>query len=189
MTQNGTQAGALAAETRLVKLLGEGDREAFGLLFRRYQGALYRFALRMSGSAAVADDVVQDVFLELIRGRHGYRAEAGPLGPFLYGMARNLVRRSLDGAACQEPDEEVWTDAAIDPLAGLTRAETSERVRQAVLSLPAHYREAIILCDLEEMSYEQASQALGCAVGTVRSRLFRGREMLLQKLQEVRCVI
>jgi len=182
------QTGTDAAETRLVRLLNEGNREAFGVLFGRYQAALYRFALRMSGSPAVADDVVQDVFLDLIRGKHGYRPEMGPLRPFLYGMARNLVRRSMKEVP-EEPGEDGRAGDGADPLAGLNRAELTGRVREGVLSLPVHYREAIVLCDLEEMSYEQASQALGCAVGTVRSRLSRGREMLLGKLREVRCMI
>jgi RNA polymerase sigma-70 factor (ECF subfamily) len=63
--------------------------------------------------------------------------------------------------------------------------ETIARVRKAVASLPENYREAVILCDLEEMSYEEAAQALECPVGTVRSRLHRGRAILLEKLDEV----
>ena len=62
--------------------------------------------------------------------------------------------------------------------------ETVMRVRKAIASLPENYREAVILCDLEEMSYEQAASALGCPVGTVRSRLHRGRAILLEKLEE-----
>ena len=69
-----------------------------------------------------------------------------------------------------------------DVLGDLTRRETIEQVRRAVLSLPAVYREALVLCDLQDLSYDDAAQALDCPVGTVRSRLNRGRGMLAQKL-------
>ena len=69
------------------------------------------------------------------------------------------------------------------PLGDLTRAEVIDSVRQAVLSLPAGYREAVVLCDLEEMSYAEAAIALSVPVGTVRSRLSRGRALLLEKLK------
>ena len=72
--------------------------------------------------------------------------------------------------------------AALDPV----RNETIGRVRQAVLSLPANYREVVVLCDLQEMSYEEAAAALRCAIGTVRSRLHRGRSLLMEKLREFR---
>jgi RNA polymerase sigma-70 factor (ECF subfamily) len=70
-----------------------------------------------------------------------------------------------------------------DPLAELTQAEQLEALNRAVLSLPLRYREPIVLCDLQEMTYEEAAQALGCAIGTVRSRLHRGRVLLTAKMQ------
>jgi RNA polymerase sigma-70 factor (ECF subfamily) len=159
-------------------------------LYAELSGRLYRFAIRMGGSAAVADDVVQEAFLAVIRGTHGHRPELGPLPHYLFGMARNLVRQSLRGRIGQD---EIQEDVAApedqtDPLEGLARSERVDRVRQAVLSLPIHYREVVVLCDLEETSYQDAAAALDCAVGTVRSRLHRGRELLLGKLQEVRCL-
>ncbi len=69
-----------------------------------------------------------------------------------------------------------------NPLADLTRAEGLEALRRAVLSLPLGYREAVVACDLQELTYAEAAEALGCAVGTVRSRLFRGRALLASKL-------
>ncbi len=70
-----------------------------------------------------------------------------------------------------------------DPLGDLTRAESVEKLRQAVLALPPHYREVVVLCELHEMSYVEAAEALGCAVGTVRSRLHRARAMLAEKMR------
>jgi RNA polymerase sigma-70 factor (ECF subfamily) len=71
------------------------------------------------------------------------------------------------------------------PPADLVRSENIERVRQAVLSLPADYREAVVLCELQEFSYEEAAHVLGCPVGTIRSRLHRARTMLADKLREL----
>jgi RNA polymerase sigma-70 factor (ECF subfamily) len=70
-----------------------------------------------------------------------------------------------------------------DPLGDLTRSEVIESVRQAVTALPAHYREVVVLCDLHEMSYAEAAQVMGCAVGTIRSRLHRARSLLIEKLR------
>ncbi|HYG81822.1 MAG TPA: sigma-70 family RNA polymerase sigma factor, partial [Pyrinomonadaceae bacterium] len=73
--------------------------------------------------------------------------------------------------------------ASDDPLGDLTRAEVIDSVRQAVMALPAHYREVVVLCDLHEMSYAEAAEVLGCAVGTIRSRLHRARSLLIEKLR------
>ena len=83
-----------------------------------------------------------------------------------------------------EPDEETPGDT--DLLANLTRRETIDLVRQAVLNLPGVYREAVVLCELQELSYEDASEVLGCPIGTVRSRLHRGRAMLLLILKAMK---
>jgi RNA polymerase sigma-70 factor, ECF subfamily len=166
------------------KLLGrmlEGDEDAFTTLYRRRQGPVYRFALHMTGSAAIAEDVTQEVFLVLLENGRRFDGSRGPLLSFLYGIARNRVLRRIEKERAAEP---VVGDYAgnEDLLDDLTRRETVEQVRCAVLSLPAAYREAVVLCDLENTSYEDAAAALECPVGTVRSRLSRGRTMLAQKL-------
>src|SRR5262249_6661323 len=69
-----------------------------------------------------------------------------------------------------------------DPLGDLTRTEMIEAVRSAILALPTHYREVVILCELHEMSYGEAAEVIGCAVGTIRSRLHRARALLVEKL-------
>src|SRR5438128_9593211 len=84
-----------------------------------------------------------------------------------------------------EADEAQWRTAE-DTLGDLTRNETIEPVRQAVLALPTSFREVVVLCDLHETSYADAAAALGCAVGTVRSRLHRARGMLLEKLKSTK---
>jgi RNA polymerase sigma-70 factor (ECF subfamily) len=165
----------------------KGDEDAFVMLYRRRQPAIYRFAYQMSGSRSVADEVVQEVFLSLIGAKNGYNSSRGTLQSYLYGVARNHMLKLLEKERAFVPMDHATADAelpvAADALTALTRGETIESVRSAVLALPPVYREAVVLCDLHEMSYAQAAEALGCAVGTVRSRLHRGREMLVERLR------
>ena len=178
----------------LLRRSAKGDEDAFAEIYRRYQARLYRFALRMTGSAWAAEEVVQDVFMTLVREPKKYDPQRGALGAFLYGIARNRVMKRLERAPRELPLEN--TDGtcransfATDPMTPAHWAELRERreqVRSAVLELPIEFREAIVLCELEEMSYEEAAHALGCPVGTIRSRLHRGRALLLAKLEMLR---
>ena len=174
------------ADFDLLQRLRAGDEGAFTLLYRRWQGRLFRFALRMCGSQALAEDVTHEVFMALISGGNGFDPAFGPLAPYLYGMARNQVRRGLSRERPQgTPSEapEPIAPAADDPQASLAAKEDVDALRRALLGLPEHYREAVALCDLEQLSYEEAAEAIGCAVGTIRSRLHRGREILAERLR------
>lgn len=172
----------------LVARLQSGDETAFLVLYRRHQGPVYRFAWRLSGSRAVAEDVTQETFLALIHGMGGFDAAAGSLRGYLFGTARNLVFRHFGTARRDAPLDEAQAEPATDqdPLAGLAQAERVEQVRQALQALPLHYREVVVFCEMEEMSYAEAAEVMGCSVGTVRSRLSRGRALLLEKLTAMR---
>jgi RNA polymerase sigma-70 factor (ECF subfamily) len=176
----------------LLSRIAVGDEDAFLVLYRRRQGAVYRFALQMSGSQALAEDVVQEVFLTLIRTPRKYDPALGSVPAFLLGIARNCVLRLLERDAGYVPMENDFEppDAGLsDPVTDLTRAQTIQRVREAVLALPPAYREALVLCDLQELSYRDAAAAAGCPEGTLRSRLHRARALLLEKLRAAgRCL-
>ena len=170
-------------DAQLLARSRKGHEDAFAELYRRRQAGIYRFALQMSGSPAVAEDVTQEVFMLLIRQPELYVPERGSLASFLFGVARNHVLRAIENERSREPlDEEDAPPVQPSVLANLARGEQAEAVRQAVLSLPARYREVVALCDLQELSYEEAAAALDCAVGTVRSRLHRARTLLAEKL-------
>jgi RNA polymerase sigma-70 factor, ECF subfamily len=169
----------------LIGRIAQGDRSAFALLYQRRRSDVYRFALHVGGSATVAEDVTQDVFVTLIH--HAHRYEPGRSGavPWLLGIARNHVRRGLARERHTAPLGEEHSNsvaAGIDPLADLMRREELVRLRQALLELPVRFREAVVLCDLHELNYEDAAAALRCAIGTVRSRLHRGRKRLADRL-------
>jgi len=178
-------------DDELLAKMAAGDAAAFTALFRRRQPQVYRFALHLTGSPAVAEDVTQDAFLTLIKEPGRYVPGRSGVFPWLCGIARNHARRLLardsrmvtlaetdDG----EPDIEMETGAS-HPLEALAQAEQFRDLRRALMTLPLHYREVIALCDLQELNYTDAAVALECAVGTVRSRLHRGRALLAAKLR------
>jgi RNA polymerase sigma-70 factor (ECF subfamily) len=179
-------------DEELLQRMRAGDENAFTALYRRRQGRVYRFVLEISGSAALAEDVTQEVFMALIRDSRGYDPSRGSLAAYLLGMARHHALRFLkrdqtyvpvpQGGDGSRDGGELAPVSDEDPHSAMSRREAIYSVRQAILSLPGHYREAVVLCDLNEMSYEETAAVLGCSVGTVRSRLHRGRALLVQKL-------
>ena len=193
-----TAVTADLADDVLLRRMIAGDEEAFTALYRRRQSAVYRFALHMSGNAAVAEDVVQEAFMTLIRDARRFDPQRGTLGGFLIGIARNHLRRRWEQdrrvvPLLEESDSAGFTSSgngnghhngngirADDRFATL---DAIASVRGAIATLPENYREVVILCELQEMSYEEAAAALDCPIGTVRSRLHRARALLVEKLR------
>jgi len=182
---------ANSTDEDLLQLMITGNEDAFTTVYRRWQRNVYRFALQMTGSRTQAEEVIQDTFMILIQEAERFDTTRGSFSSYLYGIARNCVRRVVgrDRSFVLTSTTEPETAAVItqfateeDPMDELTRSETIETVRQAVSALPVLYREVVVLCDLHEMSYAKAASVLGCSIGTVRSRLHRGRSFLIQKL-------
>lgn len=179
----------------LLRRAAKGDEEAFALLYHRNQAGLYRFALRMTGHPWAAEEIVQDVFMTLMREPRKYDATRGPVAAYLFGIARYRVMKHFERAPRELPLDEPRSDGTQAGAAAVNRftpahwAEQQERaelVRAAVLELPAEFREAIVLCELEELSYEEAARLCDCPIGTIRSRLHRARALLLTKLELLR---
>ncbi len=213
MTQTTDLADAL-----LLRRMARGDEDAFTEVYRQKHPAIYRFALHMTGNPAVAEDVTQEVFMALIRNPKRFDPARGTLGGFLFGVARNHLRkrweqdrrlvafdgdpddlrenasvvgsfhRGASGNGANGNGNGHGTFATGTSWDAFTSVETIGRVRQAVATLPENYREVVVLCELEELSYEEAASALKCPVGTVRSRLHRARAMLVEKLREAHSV-
>jgi RNA polymerase sigma-70 factor, ECF subfamily len=178
-------------DCELLRSMLAGNEEALALLYQHRHGSIYRFALQMSGSKALAEDVTQEVFLFLMREGHLFDPSRGSVSAFLLGVARNHVLRRLRieqqlaplGDDYDDDVPSIHASTELCPLEDLTRAETIESVRKAVLSLPSKYREVVVLCELQDISYGETAEILGCAIGTVRSRLHRARALLLAKLR------
>jgi RNA polymerase sigma-70 factor, ECF subfamily len=181
----------------LLRLLSGGDEKAFIEFYRKHQGVVYRFALQMSGKTEIAEEVTQEVFVVLMKSAKRYDSERGSVAAFLYGIARNFVLRALER---ERPYITVLDDPAgdyasrvlaeHDIFGDLAQNERLETLRKAVLALPPAYREVVVLCDLHERDYAEAAAALGCAIGTVRSRLHRARALLAEKMRaSERCAV
>ncbi len=181
----------------LLSLISRGDEGAFLTFYRRHQGAVYRFALQMSGKVEIAEEVTQDVFMAVMKSPAQYDPKRGSVAAYLYGVARNLVLRCLERdrsyvTVLDDPESEHAERLAGDQdvLGDLTRNERIESLRKAVLALPPAYREVVVLCDLHEMDYAEAAMVLDCAIGTIRSRLHRARALLAEKMRaEERCPV
>ena len=197
-------------DIELLRRLAAGDDDAFLEFYRRHQGGLYRYAMHMCGSPESAADVVQDTFFTLIRHASKYDEEKGAPAAFLFGIARNHLRKlhekegryvplsdelgkglsAAGGSDTWQPNGNGHSQAMHRQgetiLEDLERGQIAELLRDAILTLPDHYREPVTLCDLEGKSYGEAAALLECPVGTVRSRLNRARSMLLDKLRPAR---
>jgi RNA polymerase sigma-70 factor (ECF subfamily) len=181
------------SDAELLRSMLAGDEQAFTALYGRYKGLVYRFALLMSGQASVAEEVTQEVFLALLHNGHRYDPERASLKAYLCGAARNqvllLIKKERPYVQLVEESDEgqelpvAQLISGDDPLGDCARNEANRLVRQAVLALPARYREVIVLCDFQELSYAEAALALDCPVGTVNSRLHRGHALLSKKLR------
>ena len=172
----------LGSDRELMERFRQGDHEAFTALYRAHSPAVFRFALHMTGNHTKAAEITQEVFVWLIHHPSGFDPDRGGLAPFLAGVARQFVRQQqryerrwlpFDNVLRRQPNETFDPGRAID----------AETFRKAIAVLPLRYREPLVLCYLEGYSYEEAATLLKCAVGTIRSRLYRAHELLARKFQ------
>ena len=176
-------------DDELVARIGERDGGALSALFRRRQADVYRVAMLMTGSPAAAEDVTQDVFLTVMHDALRFESGRASVTAWLCGIARNHARRRLERdrrmLPLPEQPEPLIPETVVhsDLLHEMSNAEQIETLRRAILTLPVRYREVVVLCDLQDLSYADAAIALACSIGTVRSRLHRGRALLSAKMQ------
>jgi RNA polymerase sigma-70 factor (ECF subfamily) len=176
------------SETELFQRAMAGDEEAFRALYEKLKRPIFRYAFYMTNSRSAAEEVTQDVFMMLLRQGNRFDSSQGDLGAFTFGLARNLVRRAARRdrnyrAPFDGSQSEIEAPAPESLTGDLIRGQRVASVRQAIAKLPDHYRQAVVLCDLCELSYAKAAQRLGCAVGTIRSRLNRAHALLAEKLK------
>jgi RNA polymerase sigma-70 factor (ECF subfamily) len=170
-------------DTRLLGEIAAGDEQAFIELYRRRHQDIYRFVFAMAKSRSFAQDVTQEVFLNVLENACRFDAAKGTVRAWLFGCARHVT---LDRLRL----ERRWTDEmppegiAPDGDERLLADQRIERLHAAIVRLPIEYREALVLCELHELSYAETAATLGCPVGTVRSRLHRGRALLMAMLDE-----
>jgi len=175
-----------AAEAELLAKASRGDEAAFLLIYERHRTPVFRFAYRLLGSVQLAEDVTHDCFLSLIRRPHGYQPDRASLRTYLCAAARNLALKQMSKhrleTTMEEPPERPAEARGADPLSRCLDGELAEGVRRAVSELPPLQREAVILFEYLEMSLAEVAETLGVDVGTIKSRLHRGRERLRKTL-------
>ena len=177
-------------EQQLLRSAWSGDERAFTALYRRHEAAVYRFALLLTGSAAQAGDVTQDVFIELLSASNKYDAARGSLAAYLCGIARFRAYRAMDSRMQSVDDFDALTevhtasDAPAMPCERLERSRALQTLYGAIRRLPPIFRDVLILVELQEMSYADTAAIAGIEIGTVRSRLSRAKSRLAQLLNE-----
>ena len=170
-------------DVRLLAEIAGGVEQAFVELYRRRHNDVYRFAFAMAKSRSFAQDVTQEVFLNVLQNAHRFDSAKGFVRAWLFGCARHVT---LDRLRL----ERRWTDdlpadlTAIDSDERLLADQRVERLHAAIARLPVEYREALVLAELQELTYAETAAVLDCPVGTVRSRLHRGRVLLTAMLDE-----
>jgi RNA polymerase sigma-70 factor (ECF subfamily) len=167
-------------DARLLQAARGGDERSFLAIYHRHRTPLFRFAWRLTGSVAAAEDVIQECFLALLNGA-AFNTDQGSLRAYLFGITRNLALKQLR-ISDRESDDLEHAEAALDPLASLLSAEQSEVVARAVALLPALQREALILFEYEDLSLEEIAAVAETEIGTVKARLHRARETLRRRL-------
>jgi len=168
------------SDEELYRRSRKGDRMAFAELYDRRSAPLHRYVLHISASQSAAEEVTHEVFLRLIGPNSSFDDRRGTLEAYLYGMARNLLRvmrrhQSVDASGEPAAEHNILGD--------LIRNERTAALHAALRELPEVYRDAVVLCDLEERSYEDVARIMACPVGTIRSRLHRARLLLATRLK------
>ena len=177
----------------LVARCRAGDREAWELIVRQRHTRVYNLAFRFTGRAEEAEDLTQEVFLKVYRTLHLFRPESGALDTWISRVARNhcidhyrKFKTERGNTAPLEDHHETLarpTSHVETPDESLNRREASERVQMLLARLPQDQREAVILRDLEELTYEEIADLLKVPIGTVKSRINRGRIELARLLR------
>lgn len=175
-------------DAALVREVGQGSEDAMAALYERHGGLIYRFSLRLSGDQSIAEEVTQEVFLVLIEHAGRFDPKRAELSTWLCGIARNMIWKQIKKRERWQPidsDDEGGERAAVDddPDTTLSRNEAVALVRKGIEDLPLHLKEVIVLCEFEEVTYENAAAVLGVPVGTVRSRLHRAKARLARWLR------
>jgi RNA polymerase sigma-70 factor, ECF subfamily len=182
------------SDENLMSLFQQGDEPAYALLVQRYKDELTNFAQRFLGDRDDAEDVVQETFVRVWRKRASY-APPARFSTWLYTIASNLAKTRLrrlslrrfirlgsshqDGPVFDLPDDGAGPDGAAD------ETIREERIQEALKSLPVRFREAIVLRDIQQLSYEEIAAITGGAMGTVKSRINRARAMLRDQLRDL----
>jgi RNA polymerase sigma factor (sigma-70 family) len=173
-------------DERLLADAANGDGAAFQILYERYRDPIFRFAYRLLGSAAAAEDVAHDCFLSLIKEPGRFDQRKASLRTYLYAAARNLAAKRYHSAERETGISELGDEPTAEergPMSKILDSELAAEVARAIAELPPLQREALVLFEYEELSLAEIGAVVGADPNTVKARLFRAREKLRASLE------
>lgn len=185
-------------DLELIERCRAGDSRAFDLLVLRYQHKVFNLAYRLLGNYEEAKDMAQEAFVRAFQSLKSFRQESS-FYTWLYRIVTNLCKnkmrswsRSLKPISIDNPIEKeesevsrTLVDPNLTPAQVLERKNLEQEVQKAIAGLPSKYRLVVVFRDMEELPYEKIANIIGCSVGTVKSRLHRGRMLLRERLKDV----
>jgi len=200
ITRIALATGLTSVEAEFIESLQAGDAKAFDTLVTRYSGDIYALLFRITEDAEEAGDLTQETFISVFKAIKKFRGEAD-LKTWLFRIAINQSRNrfrwwkrrrrektvSLDApfGDSETPIHETMSGNFANPEESILRREREQFLSRALRDLPEVFREAVVLCDIEGLSYEEIASVLEINIGTVKSRIARGREELRKKLFEI----
>ena len=198
MASQASELLSLLSDEELIKRFQRGDEDAFTQLVRRFKDPLTNYVYRFLGEVDRANDVVQETFLRLYHYRQAYTRDA-KFATWLYKVASNITktelrreyvsRRYLVHGISTDSDGEWSSDEFLDrdstPDLQVDTTLKMRLVQQALMQISAAYREVVILRDIQQMSYEEITEITGLGLGTVKSRINRGRAQLQKLLRGI----
>ena len=162
-----------------------GTGAMLGILFDRYQVALFNFYCKSTGDRSASEDLVQDVFYRILKYRHTYRPGT-PFRTWMYSIARNAGLDRMKKQA-REPGLEVEAQAAVEPVDPMQQRQETALLHRALMQLPVEKREVLVLSRFQDLGYQQIAHVLGCEVGAVKVRIFRALRdlgIILRQLEQ-----
>jgi len=185
-----------ATDEQLIHRFQEGDESAYDELVGRYRNPLFNYICWIINDRAYAEDLLQETFLRLWTNKQSYR-EVAKFSTWIYTIAGNLAKTELrrrkirrwfpiSGGGGEDDRPLDFADEDADPDRDLERLTIEKRVKEEIQKLPSAFREAVILRDIQELSYEEISSILKVPLGTVKSRVNRGRARLQKELSDLR---
>ena len=178
-------------EKKLIARATSGDPAAFNSLMQQHEGRMYAVALRMCANREDAQDCLQEAMLRIYRAISGFKGESS-FATWVYHITMNTCldelrkRKNRQSTSLDNLLDMGWlpTDETNVPEKHAIRNESRRALQSAIANLPEDMRSAIVLRDIEGLSYDEIAQALGINIGTIKSRISRGREKLREKLKE-----
>lgn len=195
VTRQARQKSDMVSDEDLLARSLTGDLGAFEVIVNRYKDRLFNFVLRFVKDQQTAEDIVQETFLRAYRNRHSFQAVA-KFSTWIYTIAGNLAKSELRRrkrwrflSIGTQNEETGMTfelpDTGAPPDSRTETALAESRIQEALTQLPERYREAVVLRDIEGLDYDEISQIIGCPLGTVKSRINRGRLRLQEELGDL----